>query len=237
MNRYSFRARVTPGLLVLTPVCVTAAAIAPGPYADFLRLLPVVGGLIAIYPISHLVRRIGRARQPRLWKSWSGPPTTVMLRWNTEQPADIRELNRGRLARVACDLRLSSPEEERTDPLAADRSYEAAVSVLREKTRNKQRFPIVFAENVSYGYRRNAWAIRPLGVLTSGLSLVCMIWSVALSGNSNGDAAQWAVLIADGLFLLFWLFGITKESVKQAADDYARALFAAAAVLLDEDDR
>ena len=136
-------------------------------------------------------------------------------------------------------MKLANAEEERADPAAADRSYEAAVSVLREATRDRQQFPLVFAENVSYGFRRNAWAIRPLGVITSGLALLATIRSLVLSDGAqfNDPGGLWGLLVANVLLLLFWLLGATRTWVQQAANDYATALFAAAAVALDRDDK
>ena len=104
-NRYTLRARVYPGLLALSPVLVSGVLLFPEAHAGLSALgssLVAIGGL---YLLSHFVRRAGKAREPGLWKGWGGKPTSVKLRWRTVQPADIRDLNRARVARVAPDVR------------------------------------------------------------------------------------------------------------------------------------
>jgi len=48
-----------------------------------------------------------------------------------------------------------APEQEAADPEAADGFYTRAGNWLRENTRSKKKFDILFNENVTYGYRRN----------------------------------------------------------------------------------
>ena len=78
VNSYSLRARVFPGLLVLMPVYLSTAILAPGIYDDFSPLLPVLAAMGGVYLLSHLVRRMGRAKQPKLWQSWEAhlPPSS-----------------------------------------------------------------------------------------------------------------------------------------------------------------
>ncbi len=235
-NRYTLRARVYPGLLALSPVLVSGVSLFPEAHAGLAALGSLLVAIGALYLLSHVVRRAGKAREPGLWKGWGGKPTSVKLRWRTVQPADIRDLNRARVARLAPDVRLASLEQEQADPTAADRSYEAAVAVLREATRDTSRYPLVFAENVSYGFRRNCWAIRPFGVLTSSLVIGVLIERYVRAGDAgpSNPAIFWTVFAVDILFLAFWLFGTTRRWVKEAADAYTEALFSAAAVTLDQ---
>ena len=136
-NRYTLRARVYPGLLALSPALVSSILLFPGAYAGLSALGSLLVAIGALYLLSHMVRGVGKAREPGLWKGWGGKPTSVKLRWRTVQPADVRELNRARVARLAPDVRLASQEHEQADPTAADRSYDAAVAVLREATRDR----------------------------------------------------------------------------------------------------
>lgn len=100
-------------------------------------------------------------------------------------------------------------EQEQADPTAADHSYAAAVAVLREATRDTNRYPLVFAENVSYGFRRNCWAIRPFGIVTSSLAIGVLIERYVRAGDASpsNPAIFWTVFAVDILFLAFWLFG------------------------------
>ena len=235
-NRYTLRARVYPGLLALSPVLVSGILLFPEAYTGLSALGSLLIAMGALYLVSHVVRRVGKSREPVLWKGWGGKPTSVKLRWRTVQPTDVRDLNRSRVTRLASDVRLASRVQEQADPTAADRSYDAAVAVLREATRDRNRYPLVFAENVSYGFRRNSWAVRPLGVLTSSVATGALIdrWVRAGDAGPSHPAIFWTVLALDILFLAFWLFGATRRWVKEAADAYTEALFSAAAVVLKQ---
>ena len=59
---------------------------------------------------------------------------------------------------------------------------------LREATRDTSRFPLVFAENANYGFRRNLWGLRPIGtgvavvlLLFSWTLLLLTVWGAALA--------------------------------------------------------
>lgn len=231
LDMYTLRARVYPGLLVLLPPLVTYAAAFPGQFTSVTALGPllVAGGVL--YLLSHLVREAGKAKESALWRKWGGKPTTAMLRLRAPAPPHSRDLIRSRLARIAPDVELPSLEDERADRAAADLRYEAAVSVLREATRNQERFPVVFAENVAYGFRRNTWAIKPLGVGASMLSLLAVFLLLVGSHGTPGPATPlpWVAFTLDILFTGFWLLSVTDGWVRRAATNYAEALFAASA--------
>jgi hypothetical protein len=63
-------------------------------------------------------------------------------------------------------------EEQRTDPEAADRSIDDFVAVLRARTRDSSKFPLVIAENANYGFRRNSLALRAWAVGVASSTLV-----------------------------------------------------------------
>ena len=58
---------------------------------------------------------------------------------------------------------IPTPQDEKRDPERADQVYDACVSCLIERTRDKTRFRLLFEENCNYGFRRNLWGMKPLG--------------------------------------------------------------------------
>ena len=74
---------------------------------------------------------------------------------------------------------LPTQQEEEACPAWADTKYEEAVTALREATRDTSRFPLVFAENANYGFRRNLWGLRPIGT-TIAVLLVLTCWTLLL---------------------------------------------------------
>lgn len=119
-----------------------------------------------------------------------------------------------------------SPEEEVADSLKADQVYAAWSSYLRINTRDVKKFPLVFNENVSYGYRRNVCGFRRVGIIVSALSsLVNVVW-LYHQHSVMGKVSEEAViaLVCTFVILLLWIFRFSSGWVRVAADAYAERL-------------
>jgi len=116
--------------------------------------------------------------------------------------------------------------EEQENPALADGIYKAWSHYLRVNTRDTKKFSLLFHENVNYGYRRNTWGLRPIGI---SISLLCTISSGArlwYIPNTTGQLGQ-EIMGALGLSILFvalWLFRFTTDWVRVPADAYAERL-------------
>ncbi len=137
-----------------------------------------------------------------------------------------------RLAELLPDLKFPSPYEEAADPATADAIYEAAAVYLRENTRDRDRFRLVFEENCNYGFRRNLLGMKPVGVAMALLGVGAVV--VILSGRLDMEAhvpTTVAACAINLLLLLAWLFWITPNWVKAAADEYADRLLGTTSTL------
>jgi hypothetical protein len=232
-DAYTRKARIAPAILVAVPggAVLIAGAISP---ETVLRAVGVFLGAIGIV-VAILVRDAGRAAQPRLWAAWGGPPTTSRLRWSSGAPeAAVRRLHER--VESATHEPLPDAATEAGDPAEADRRYEEAVAVLREKTRDPATFPLVAAENADYGFRRNAYGVRWIGAT---VALVGMIASVAFavlgSGSSATRVQRWLpAAVVCGLCLIFWLAVVRSTWVRRAAENYADRLLGAIDVLASQ---
>lgn len=233
VDPYTLKARVYPGLLILMPPATTLAALFPSVVRDASAVLAALGAGGMLYLLSHIVRRAGKSKEPSLWRSWGGKPTTVGLRWATANPRVDRELIRERISRLVPDVKLPSAIDEAAAPAQADRQYEAAVSALREMTRDANRFPVVFAENVSYGFRRNTWAVKRIGLLAAASAASAVLVALVYPNPIPVKATRilWGAAALDAMLVAFWIFVVSGAWVREAADAYTDALFAATATL------
>jgi hypothetical protein len=124
-----------------------------------------VAGLVVAaglpFVVSQVVRDRGLRTQPDLFRAWGGRPSEIMLRWRST-PTKSAVARRHNLVQTHLGLRLPDEAAEAFDPAEADDAYEVATAALRERTRDRAAFPLVFNENVAYGFRRNAYAcLRP----------------------------------------------------------------------------
>ena len=134
----------------------------------------------------------------------------------------------GRLRSMLPDISLPSAEQEKANPTDADAAYTSCGDYLLSKTRDRERFQLLFQENVNYGFRRNLWAMKPAGVATSIVSLGALAFITRLEEQAN--AVPWfanltAIAIV-ALLLTWWVVRITPSWVKTVADAYAGRLLA-----------
>ena len=237
---YTFRARIQPALIVVLPIGFLMFALLPNhPFfvTAFFTLLGAVGGTAVV---AQLGRERGRKKEPDLWQSWGGAPTTRLLR-HRRTPDDIVM---GPALRQQVEEWIGYPlpnkQEEEACPAGADTKYKEAVRSLIEATRDTTKFPLVFAENANYGFRRNLWGLRPIGMPTA-VAITLYSWtllSLTVWGRPwpepwwdiipNPDSTvviRLAVAAANTALVAFWLSWVKPSWIKTVADAYAMKLF------------
>jgi hypothetical protein len=221
VDAYDRRARIAPVVLVaapLLPFAVGALIQLPGWH----KLWGATWLTVPIL-VEELGRDRGRRLQPELWRAWGGAPTTTMLRWRG--PANRIQVERRHAllqGQLGAGLRLPTETEEVQDPEGADAIYEAAIGVLKERTRDANQYPLVQNENARYGFRRNVLGLRPFGIAATLIALGAAL--AAAVPIRNVRAAFVVMAAADLLLLLFWWRIVTEAWVRPAAEAYADAL-------------
>jgi hypothetical protein len=242
-DEYRRRARLQPMLLVLLPPCFVIGMLVPeglGTWGILTRLgAAAVASLASAVGFTTLLEQLGRdqgkIKEPGLWASWGGAPTTQMLRHrerNLCNPA-LRARYHRKLQQLVPDLRLPSAADETACPAAADQIYDAYVRYLIAQTRDREKFPLVLEENINYGFRRNLWGMRPVGIVLSAVASAMSAYFLYL-GLKFADPlwiAWAAVLIGSVCLLTWWLFRIRRAWVFIPAKAYAQRLLEACDVL------
>jgi hypothetical protein len=226
---YTLTARFAPALAVASPLLVFAVASASidtrnAALGLFLSILSLIG--------SELARDAGKRLQPSLWAGWGGSPTLRRLRFSGGFRRDRVEERHRQLEHLLGRL-LPGEAEEEGDPTRADAAYDAAVADLRDLTRDRRRFGLLFRENAAYGLRRNLLGLRRWGVLAAAIGLGASVGLAIFSSGSGrqlaigaGVPALWA--IATGAFFI-WV--VNERWVRVPAEEYADRLFGALRVL------
>ena len=226
-DKYDRRARLYPALLAALPASLLFLALARAlPGASALGSVAIASGL----PIwgMHLARSRGKRLEPKLYAGWGGRPTTILLRFtgapNRTQVQRWHELLQ-RL--VGADLTMPTATIERSSPRRADEIYDTAAGVLREATRDKVKFSLVFSELCDYGYRRNLVGLKPVGLMLAILSLLAASGLQTLAPGFIPVSELGAIALVDLFMLAWWVLGATRDWVKQSAYAYAETLMAA----------
>ena len=229
-DEYTRRARIYPALLVALPLGLLALAIFPDglPGWKLLSSLIVLSGGAKL--LGQVGRDWGRKKQPKLFEMWGGKPTTRMLRHRDATNKVILARRHAKLHKLMPEIKIPASEDEQAHPDQADEVYESCVAFLLESTRDKKKFRLVFEENCNYGFRRNLWGMKPLGITTTVIGILG-IGVVVVAYYFQKDMWVPRIGIACGignlLLLLGWLFWFTPQWVKTTADGYAERLLAA----------
>ena len=181
--------------------------------------------------LSHMARERGRITQSKLIQQWGALPTTLWLRHsNNSLDKQTKQRYHHFLEQKVSGWIPPTEQEESLNPTEADAKYGSAVKWLLEHTRDKKKYSLILKENISYGFRRNTYGLKPFGLLLSlvifTVGILCFYKQpVALLIDKN--LPQLCAIIFCFMMFLWWVFGVTKEWVRDSADAYARSLLAA----------
>jgi hypothetical protein len=130
-------------------------------------------------------------------------------------------------------IKMPTLEEEIRDPQAAEAIYESCGDFLRAKTRDKEKFQLLFEENVNFGFRRNLGGMKVPALILNALAVLILLTQVHPDWLKPAHVRPvvWVALLLDVSFLIVWLFVINPAWVKTTADAYAKQLLAAVDVL------
>lgn len=232
LDLYTWRARVTPALLVCAPM-IALGVIALAQLAGIQKIWAVVApGLTTFAALA--ARRAGNAVQPRLWAEWGGPPAASRLRFRSaSSSSEIRQRHREVERALGLSIPLPDEDAERSDADAADAAYEAAMRRLINLLRGDPRFPLVQIENRNYGFARNLFGMRKHGI---AIAVVVLALALGLAVHSSGSSwwhtAGPALLpgLVSVLALAMWT-QVDEDFVRPSADAYADRLLEAAQAL------
>jgi hypothetical protein len=227
-NTYVRRARLTPALIVVLPIALAVLSWSPDglkAWSVFWSLFVWAGGAVLM---THLARDRGKERAPELFRSWGGKPTTSLLRYADSQNTVLATRRHERLQKALPDLHIPNKAEESADPSLAESVYDTCVRWLIEHTRDQKKFTMVFDANCDYGFRRNLWGMKPVGVFLCALSIVLALTAITIqfrAGTLVSPISYGSAGCALGL-LAFWVFWCNPSWVRLCADAYAERLLA-----------
>ncbi len=227
-DTYTIKARLTPALLTALPIsfAISVAVSAEKWWEHALWLLLVEsGGAMALVQFG---RDLGKRKEPTLFEKWGGAPTTRLLRHrDTDISATTKQRYHTKLQELLPELHMPTSEEESKKPQEADEIYTSAVRFLREKTRDQSKYNVLFDELASYGFRRNLYGMKPIGIFLSVFGIILSgLLAVELSSLTIVNIYGLIGSVGSVIILTLWLVVITSDWVRSVADAYAHQLLA-----------
>lgn len=226
-NSYDRQARLYPALILVAPIVVTVIAI----MLTHITILRSIGTLIigcgGAFLLSQLARDAGKKGEKQLFVKWGGLPSVAIFRHRDTRLDSITKARyHKKMAALVKETKVPSAENEQTAPVAADQIYTAWSTYLRANTRNTKKYTLLFQELVNYGYRRNLWGMRSIGIIISGLSCAVSVLWIYLQYQTTGAVSNEIIvaLIFAIVFFNLWIFQFTEDWVYVPAYAYAERL-------------
>lgn len=225
-DEYTLKARIAPALLVVFPLCIIAYFIFPTSlsiWGKIWTLFVLSGGIILL---SQIGRDFGKKKENDLFKKWGGKPTTKFLRYKDAPNKIHLQRMHDKLNQIVPELTMPTEEDENNYPTKTDEIYDSYIKHLISKTRNKKSFPLIFQENCNYGFRRNLWGMKPIGVSFAFIGTIYPIFLlfVLVKQFSPLPVSLFISIIINAILLLGWVLWVLPDWVKIAADAYAERL-------------
>lgn len=235
-DRYSLVARIYPTTLALGPVLWTALVLFPRLVSNSrLGAASTLAVGCVLYLLAALARSRGKIVEQKLIAAWGGWPTTILLRHRDPSLDPITKARYHQALAALAAGPLPTPAEEAVSPNEADDAYRSATKRLIELRRGKE-YQLLLDENASYGFRRNLLGLRAAAVMIAALAALAtaLDWWAGLPNSITlvgfeASISQYpylpALLLADVAYLAMFVLMIDGNFVRQAADEYALALF------------
>ena len=224
-DAYSLQARIFPALVAGLPTLALLFVIVPWDHFGLSQAVAGTMGVVLLFAFADVARRTGKAAQARLR---TGTTPELWHRDNPEIATGAKDRYRNFMAK---QIGLPAPtvDDETTDRPKADDFYDTAGNWLRDRTRDRKAFPILFGENVTYGYRRNLLGLKPIALSFNSIVITAAILILYFRPGyfealPNIDEKLTIIAVAAVVHSAFMLLAATAASVREASRIYGREL-------------
>ena len=234
---YDRQARLYPALLCLLPLLSLVALLYAPDVSALTGAMTIAVSCGGIFLMTNICREMGKRLEERLYRQWGGKPTTQLLRHRNGVIDSVTKRRYHAFLGAKLNLTFPDADLENNDPAKADEAYQSGARWLLDHTRPdaEKKFDLLFKDNITYGFRRNALGAKPLGTV---IAIGCLLWVLAkdqVLAGTNRQIVVWAALgqlsppsiaslLVSGLMLLVWMFFFTKTSLRTSAFTFAETL-------------
>lgn len=227
LDYYSLRARLIPSLISTLPIIFFVFFIFPSK----IIWLNLIWGLFLwcglSFPIVNIVRSKGQKLEKKLFRYWGGMPSNLMLS-HTKTILNKNLLLRyhNLLSKLLPEIKIPSEEEEKENFKNSYDIYDTCIAYLRDKTRDTEKYQLLFSENINYGFKRNLLSLKNISIFTL-IFLQSLSFYLYYANHDNIFSELYLFYTGlNSILLLAWIFVVNKKWVKESAMDYSKQLLA-----------
>jgi hypothetical protein len=228
LDAYSLKARLFPALLAVVPAFAALAILISWNKFGLTSAIATTAIPVLVFAAADFARRLGKRLEVQIYRELGGKPSVAMLRYSDDTfdaatKAQFRTFLSSKIGQS-----VPTEQEEKEDPTAADAFYERGGGWLRENTRNVNKFPVLFSENITYGFRRNLLGLKwPALGLNAVIVLLCLLILYRKGAIETDDdvTIRLLIVLAFAVIHAFYMtFAVSKQTVIDASRTYARQL-------------
>lgn len=219
-DAYDWRARVTPAFLVSLPIFLSLFTCFNWPAPVLGKILDGSIWLMILLGLTIPVRNAGNSLEKKLWESWGGPPSTLIMRWSHNKIGKELKKQYHEAVRNYLNLPMPSETDELRDKDEADKSISQAFKRVRAILREKDPKGLWAIDNAHYGLHRNLLGSRKLWVTLTTCGIFVNGFLAFFKGGSvivAGLAGNIAILF----FAIYLGWRVLPKSVLHVASRYA----------------
>ncbi|MBR1201049.1 hypothetical protein JQ574_34160 [Bradyrhizobium sp. AUGA SZCCT0158] len=241
LDAYTVKARYYPALLATIPGLAALAILISWSRFGLTTIVASAAIPVLVFASADIARRLGKRIEERIYSESGGKPSVTMLRYSDSTfDAASKEQYRTFLS-AKINQPTPTEDQERQDINSGDAFYERAGAWLRENTRDTKKFAVLFAENITYGFRRNLlglkWPALSVNVALVLISGFFLYKKSPLNTDDDTTLRLLVVLVLAIVHSLLMAFGMNKKSVIDASRIYARQLILSCETLIAKDNK
>lgn len=226
-DAYSLRARLFPAIIAAAPAFAALALLISWKSFELSNAIATIAVLVLLFAIADFARSRGRAIEPILYAEQGGMPTITMFRRNDPTIDDGTKERYREFLGNKLSVTVPSAEAEQADQATSDSFYEQCGVWLRQNTRDTKKFPLLFHENLTYGFRRNLFGVKWFALaLNLVVITICLLLLRQDSWSWETDLGKriTVVLLVAAIHATYIFFVVRKTAVFDASRMYAREL-------------
>ncbi len=167
IDAYELRARLAPALITISPWVLVAVALLQPVSQSVLGSSAVGVVFIALlYALSLVVRHQGRRVENRLWDSWGGPPSTVLL---SDADDTFSKVTKSEIRTYLTDI-FGLKNVGSADVTEDAQNIQEMFRQVRQYIRTHDPGGLWFKHNAEYGFLRNLYGSCRLWFVNSAIA-------------------------------------------------------------------
>lgn len=220
-DAYNLRVRISVGIIVLAPLVLSLYLLVPGTRSiSFTAIIIAVSFGMCNLMIS-LSRYHGRESLRKCFPELL-PAQQMLLPEDNSIDAITKERYHKFLSSKINNLSFSRDNNH------VESSCNSAVNWLISQTRDAQKFPLIKEESINFGFAKNLYGLKKIGIIISSILLVVETTALFVKIMYSLDFLEFSCITTSIVislsYLLMWIFIINKKWVIDSGKKYAKAL-------------